>query len=483
MDFNHGVNSGDGNSMYEIADMYAQMALRNMRTNPDEIRQNIKDGLDTGSTKFAEEVEILGSLFYQLKTKGNFTVDQIEPLINNKIDELKVSRDYVDYYTEYDAHEEDTKKHAQLYNDTMHRLPHQPSFDKMTRVMALSDIFDKYASPTAQKATKAHIIELLKEGWDFIKSTIQNDISQDAFEQIMRTNDSIPNIINKIKASSISLNNDAEKHYVVWAKELSEKQLSNLIKVGEHLKNNYETVNVQPVIIEYKVIYKTIKTPLFSLVNFIFNMGKEAGILTHDGILRSVSNSSPLLPEPGQSPITGLPTTNQPYVRKPDDDEEDDDDNPFIDDDDDGDNGDDDGGEVKEEEGDLGEEKEGDGAWADPKFKTITKRAQAFFFGNVKQIEQDVIGTNSQSNQEEKDSQLNDVLIQEYDKYRDSDGEMIAKEITKYFRTSRGYNIDPFLEDLRRKKPLLKGKGKRKILTHNKALSDFMKMYPMKRYL
>jgi hypothetical protein len=48
---------------------------------------------------------------------------------------------------------------------------------------------------------------------------------------------------------------------------------------------------------------------------------------------------------------------------------------------------------------------------------------------------------------------------------------------------SRNYDIKPFLEDLRRKKSLLKGKGKGKTLTKHKALSDFLKMYPMKRFL
>ena len=67
---NTSVNAGDGNSIFDIAKQYQQMALREMKKNPEEIRQRRADGKDTGSLKFLVEFSKLDSLVFQLNKKN-----------------------------------------------------------------------------------------------------------------------------------------------------------------------------------------------------------------------------------------------------------------------------------------------------------------------------------------------------------------------------------------------------------------------------
>jgi hypothetical protein len=49
------VNSGDGNSIFDIAKQYQNMQIREMGKNPAEILKRILSGADTGSTKFIDD--------------------------------------------------------------------------------------------------------------------------------------------------------------------------------------------------------------------------------------------------------------------------------------------------------------------------------------------------------------------------------------------------------------------------------------------
>ena len=74
---NINVNSGDGNSIFDIAHQYQKMQIRELMKNPEEIRQRIKDGSDTGSSKFIEEFDKVNNLLFQLKTKTNLKIEDV----------------------------------------------------------------------------------------------------------------------------------------------------------------------------------------------------------------------------------------------------------------------------------------------------------------------------------------------------------------------------------------------------------------------
>ena len=73
---NIGVNSGDGNSIFEIAAKFQQMQLRELSNNIETIKQKLRSGEDTGSTKFINDMDKLNGLILQLKVKTGFTTYQ-----------------------------------------------------------------------------------------------------------------------------------------------------------------------------------------------------------------------------------------------------------------------------------------------------------------------------------------------------------------------------------------------------------------------
>jgi len=92
---NIGIGSGDGNSIFEIAAKYEKMQLREMRKNIETIKQGLRSGTDTGSTKFLDDMEKLSGLVLQLKVKTGFVVgDDLEPLVNEEIEKAKIELDY-----------------------------------------------------------------------------------------------------------------------------------------------------------------------------------------------------------------------------------------------------------------------------------------------------------------------------------------------------------------------------------------------------
>ena len=74
---NINVNSGDGNSIFDIAHRYQQMQINELMKGPDEVRQKIPDISDTGSSKFIEDFDKVNNLLFQLKAKTNFKIEDV----------------------------------------------------------------------------------------------------------------------------------------------------------------------------------------------------------------------------------------------------------------------------------------------------------------------------------------------------------------------------------------------------------------------
>ena len=86
---NVNVNSGDGNSIFEIAAKFQQMQLREISKNIETIKQKLRSGEDTGSIKFVDDMDKLNGLNLQLRVKTDFTISEtINEKICNNMDTL-----------------------------------------------------------------------------------------------------------------------------------------------------------------------------------------------------------------------------------------------------------------------------------------------------------------------------------------------------------------------------------------------------------
>ena len=88
------VNSGDGNSIFEIAAKFQQMQLREISKNIETIKQRLRSGEDTGSFKFIDDMDKLNGLILQLKVKTGFVISEtIDEKVEENMDKLRSERD------------------------------------------------------------------------------------------------------------------------------------------------------------------------------------------------------------------------------------------------------------------------------------------------------------------------------------------------------------------------------------------------------
>jgi hypothetical protein len=111
------VNAGDGNSIFEIAAKYEKMQLRELSKNIETIKQKLRSGSDTGSTKFIDDMDKLNALILQLKVKTGFTISEnIDGKIEQYMDKtINENQDTIDEIT-IELGLEETQTVA-LYND------------------------------------------------------------------------------------------------------------------------------------------------------------------------------------------------------------------------------------------------------------------------------------------------------------------------------------------------------------------------------
>ena len=118
---NVNVNSGDGNSIFEIAAKFQQMQLREISKNIETIKQKLRSGEDTGSIKFIDDMDKLNGLILQLRVKTNFTISEnLDEKIKEYMDDLfaKNANVVTDIMTEIDIDlAKATVQPTAFYND------------------------------------------------------------------------------------------------------------------------------------------------------------------------------------------------------------------------------------------------------------------------------------------------------------------------------------------------------------------------------
>jgi hypothetical protein len=299
---NIGIGSGDGNSIFEIAAKYEKMQLREMRKNIETIKQGLRSGTDTGSTKFLDDMEKLSGLVLQLKVKTGFIVsDDLEPLVNDEIEKAKIDLDYAGKITD-DALTRITNKQATTpdarisdkqydswLNEIKTNISDNSAVYKLLTVMSLKNAFLVYFDPpgrmqkteyAAYKSMDAEIDRLKT----LMKSTLNTNkiMSTTAFEKLNTISDTIPNIINQILSLALGMSRIVVTKINEWSTEISNEDLSKVIDTSNELIEDVALINSKAGIQPYITIYKKLKKPIEDIYKSVNEMGKLAGVISYD---------------------------------------------------------------------------------------------------------------------------------------------------------------------------------------------------------
>ena len=136
---NVNVNSGDGNSIFEIAAKFQQMQLREISKNIETIKQKLRSGEDTDSTKFIDDLDKLNGLMLQLVKTGFTISENLDEKIEDNMNDLITKNNNI--VTEIRTNlEEEAVQTVALYND------------RIKAYKTLEDIDERFLYLTALKA-------------------------------------------------------------------------------------------------------------------------------------------------------------------------------------------------------------------------------------------------------------------------------------------------------------------------------------------
>jgi len=276
---NIGVNSGDGNSIFEIAAKFQQMQLRELNKNIETIKQKLRSGEDTGSTKFLDDMDKLNGLILQLKVKTGFTISEnIDEKIEDHMDKLR--RDESDEINKLvqDLEKNETQS-IKLFNDSLKEYKSLETIDE--RFLYLTAL---KAHATTKGNTKAigKIDEELGNVFKEYKSEVINTMSKDAFEKLNKVSDTIPNILSQITGLVLIISRILKANFQTWSSEIDNTDLSNLIDTSEENLTTYISMSNNDGIRPYKSIFDKNIKPLKDIDNFISRMGETAGVKSSD---------------------------------------------------------------------------------------------------------------------------------------------------------------------------------------------------------
>ena len=191
---NINVNSGDGNSIFDIAHRYQQMQIKELMKGPDEVRQKIPDISDTGSSKFIEDFDKVNNLLFQLKAKTNFKIEDVSDKKEQELERIasesgidfsKVRADFSDKLT--------LEKAKGIMKEIKEKT--QPT------QIVFAATFMKVLKAQPDKKYVADHIKTLEQLYisPFEKSLLTPEaVSTEAYSRLAGVSDTIPNIIGSV---------------------------------------------------------------------------------------------------------------------------------------------------------------------------------------------------------------------------------------------------------------------------------------------
>ena len=321
---NIGIGSGDGNSIFEIAAKYEKMQLREIRKNIETIKQGLRSGTDTGSTKFLDDMEKLSGLVLQLKVKTGFVVgDDLEPLVNDEIEKAKKDLEYdgeilyKTYLTIDDKQAEapDTrisdKQYETWLNDIKTTIPDNPAVTKLVLLLGFEEAYLYKFEPAGKKKKTDYVVyKGIQAEISRLKTLIKSEINSNkimsttAFEKLNVISDTIPNLINQVLSLAIGMSRIVVKKINEWSTEISNDDLSRTIDTSNELIGDIALINSKVAIQSYITIYKKLKKPIEDIYKSVNEMGKLAGVISYDD---NVKNQFKYTNTIGYTNRTGIP--------------------------------------------------------------------------------------------------------------------------------------------------------------------------------
>ena len=278
---NINVNSGDGNSIFDIAHQYQKMQIRELMKNPEEIRQRIKDVSDTGSSKFIEEFDKVNNLLFQLKTKTNFKIEDVADKRNHEIDRL-AQINGIDKQA-YEALFTNTKKTDLDYfvrsikdiDNTM--LSEIIQENQIVFVSIMLKVLKGILVPAKYQKDAIKRLEPLMAGFD--TSLIPPEaVSTEAYSKLAGVSDTIPNIISQVLSITSKIKSELSIKYMQWEKEIDQLKMTNLVEQAKTTQITYMGLSEMKAIVDYNHIYIKIEKPLGATVELILRMASGIGI-------------------------------------------------------------------------------------------------------------------------------------------------------------------------------------------------------------
>jgi hypothetical protein len=288
---NIGIGSGDGNSIFEIAAKYEKMQLREMRKNIETIKQGLRNGTDTGSIKFLDDMEKLSGLVLQLKVKTGFVVDDnLEPLVNDEIEKAKIEMRYEDDILQnmlvkiaikqnelnQDGQPDQPPKRIgitqyETWFKEIKTITDDPPLSKIMEVIAFKQAYlDKFVPPARRPKDDYSLYRSINAEIDRLKALIKSEMntnnimSTTVFEKLNVISDTIPNIINQILSLALGMSKIIVTKITEWSTEITNEDLSRVIDTSNELIEDIALINskagVQPYITIYKKVKKTIES-------------------------------------------------------------------------------------------------------------------------------------------------------------------------------------------------------------------------------
>jgi len=278
---NINVNSGDGNSIFDIAHRYQQMQIKELMKGPDEVRQKIPDISDTGSSKFIEDFDKVNNLLFQLKAKTNFKIEDVSDKKEQELDRI-ASESLIDGHKVFASFSDKLtlEKSKGIMKEIKEKDPNLTGISATSQIV-FAAIFMKVLKAQPDKKYVAEHIKTLDQLYisPFEKSLLTPEaVSTEAYSRLAGVSDTIPNIIGSVLSIISKLKSEISVKYMQWAKEINQPKMIELIDQAKKTQVTYIELSDIQAVADYGHIYKKIEKPLDETVGYIFKMGSDMGI-------------------------------------------------------------------------------------------------------------------------------------------------------------------------------------------------------------
>jgi hypothetical protein len=309
-----GVNSGDGNDIFSLAKRIQRMGLEELRkTPPDELRQNIASGLETGSSKWLSDFNSFYGSANQLmvKVSGTMNIDDItESEVDAKLilyaEERKNEREaMIEFVNSKILYKEDgsvlktiTKRVIEIdkiIEDT------EQIEDKMERYFRLNVVKDVWWNihpiPATGKFPKEKLEYLLENlRTDILKKTLgSKSVTEQKliFKTLNKKDSSIANLIQQLTSSQEALLVTLKSKMKTWRTEISDDKLEALKTDADTIKKNFIKTNGTPEISNYQNVFDRLTNKYDDLYRLIRGIDSGSTKAAQDRPMLSFNPNQP----------------------------------------------------------------------------------------------------------------------------------------------------------------------------------------------